>query len=63
LDEADFDEWLSLHADSVDAPEDWSGSFDVSAEDPASKWHPEIRDWQSEFEVADQDRSQITETD
>ena len=47
-----------MHADAAEAPEDWSGSFDMSTEDLVSRWQPTIRDWQSEVESADQDRSQ-----
>jgi len=50
-----------MQADAAEAPEDWSGSFDMSNEDLASRWQPIIRDWQSEVESADQDRSQITD--
>jgi hypothetical protein len=52
-----------MQADAAEAPEDWSGSVDISNEDLAIRWHPIIRDWQSEFESADQNRSQITDTE
>ena len=61
LEEADIDAWLAMHADAAEAPEDWTGSLDVCGEDLATNWHPQIRDWQSEVEVADQDRSTITD--
>lgn len=52
-----------MQADAAEAPEDWSGSVDISNEDLASRWQPIIRDWQSEVESADQNRSQITDTE
>ena len=61
MEETDIDEWESMQADAAEAPEDWSGSFDMSNEDLAIRWQPIIRDWQSEAESADQDRSQITD--
>jgi len=61
LEETDIDDWLAMDADSAEAPEDWSGSFDLNHEDLATRWQPLIRDWQSEVEIADLNRSQITE--
>jgi hypothetical protein len=61
LEEADLDAWVAMHAAAAEAPEDWTGSVDVSGEDRAITWQPPIRDWQSEVEVVDQTRSDITD--
>jgi len=50
-----------MHPEAAEAPEDWSGSVDISGEDLASRWHPMIRDWQSELELIDAERDRITE--
>jgi hypothetical protein len=52
-----------MQANAAEAPEDWSGSVDMSNEDLASRWQPVIRDWQSEAESADKDLSQIADAE
>jgi hypothetical protein len=61
LEEADIDAWLAMHAAVAEAPEDWTGSVDVSEEDRISAWQPPIRDWQSEFEIVARNRSDIVD--
>ena len=61
IDEVDLETWPSLLIESVGAPEDWSGSVDISDEDIPGTSHAAIRDWQSAMELADENRSRITE--
>ena len=61
LDEAEPEGWVAMRAEAAEAPEDWSGSVDISDEDFAGRSRSLIRDWQSEMEFIDDDRSRITE--
>lgn len=61
LEETEPEDWLAMHAQAAEPPEDWSGSVDVSGEDlPGNKRTP-IRDWQRELELIDDERTRITE--
>ncbi|MDX1696950.1 MAG: DUF6763 family protein [Thiohalobacterales bacterium] len=33
IEEIDFDSWAEMEIDSIEAPEDWSGSLDIERED------------------------------
>ena len=61
LEESEPEAWLAMHAEQAEAPDDWSGSVDMGDEEMQDIGHPLLRDWQSEMELADDDRSQITE--
>jgi hypothetical protein len=50
-----------MRPDSAEAPDDWSGSVDISDEDLPGIKNSTHRDWQSELELIDADRSRITE--
>ena len=54
IEESEPDGWLSMHPESADAPEDWSGSVDMSFEDIADAYHPHTIDWQSEIEAIEE---------
>jgi len=62
LEEFGPDEWLSTHPTPAQAPEDWSGSVDISHEDllPGAH-HTLVRDWQSELELIDDIRRKVVE--
>ena len=61
LEETGPEEWLSMRADAVEAPDDWSGSVDISGDDLPGTRKPAVRDWQSELETLDADHTRITE--
>jgi hypothetical protein len=61
LEETGPEEWLSMRPDSVDAPEDWSGSVDICGEDMPGMRRAVFRDWHYEIEMLDDDNNQITE--
>jgi hypothetical protein len=61
LDETEPEGWIALRAETAEAPEDWSGSVDISIEDIPGTSHAAIRDWQSAMELVDENRSRITE--
>jgi hypothetical protein len=61
LDQTEPEGWLAMRSEAAEAPEDWSGSVDISVEDIPGTSHAAIRDWQSEMELADENRSRITE--
>lgn len=33
IEEVDFDSWREMDVDAIEAPEDWSGSFDITRDD------------------------------
>ena len=51
-----------MHAEPAEAPDDWSGSVDMGDEEMQDIGHPLLRDWQSEMELVDENRSRITES-
>ena len=61
LEETEPDDWLAMRPDRAEAPDDWSGSVDISDEDLPGIKNSTHRDWQSELELIDADRSHITE--
>jgi len=61
LEESEPEEWVAMRAEAAEAPEDWSGSLDISDVDLPRTSHSLVRDWQSEIELADETRSRITE--
>jgi hypothetical protein len=40
--------------EAAEAPEDWSGSVDVNAEDLPGSNQPQFLDWKSQLEMADE---------
>ncbi len=54
LEESEPDGWLAMQAEVTQAPEDWTGSFDINAEDLPGSHPPQHRDWQSELEQLDE---------
>ena len=63
VDELGPEEWVAIRPDAAGAPEDWSGSVDVSSEDLPGSRKPLVRDWQSELEMIDAVRAHITEVE
>jgi hypothetical protein len=61
LEESGPEEWLAMNVQAVEAPEDWSGSVDISSDDLPGRRNTPVRDWQSELEFIDDERSRITE--
>ena len=55
VEELDPEAWRSMNPESIEPPEDWSGSMDVSREDSQSPevWE-ETTDWMSELDRLDQ---------
>ena len=54
LDEVDLESWPNLLIESVDAPEDWSGSVDMDPEDFLGKEQAEIpAGWHDPLEFLD----------
>ena len=50
LEESEPDDWIEMHAEKAEAPEDWSGSVDVSREDlPGGNRRRRI-DWQAQVD-------------
>jgi len=62
LEESDPEAWLAMHAEPAEPPDDWSGSVDMGDEEMQDIGHPLLRDWQSEMEIVDENRSRITES-
>lgn len=62
LEESEPEDWLAMHAEPAEAPDDWSGSVDMGDEEMQDIGHPLLRDWQSEMELVDENRSKITES-
>jgi hypothetical protein len=62
LEEAEPEDWLALRAELAEPPDDWSGSVDMDNESLQDVGHPLLRDWQSEMELVDENRSRITES-
>jgi hypothetical protein len=54
IEESEPDGWLSMHAEAAEAPEDWSGSFDMNQEDISDRYHPLIHDWKNQIEMIDE---------
>lgn len=56
IEEIDPEIWLGLRAEQTGAPEDWSGSVDISIEDlPGNRRLFAHLDWQSEVDAIDED--------
>ena len=53
IEESEPDGWISLHAEQAEAPEDWSGSFDMNREDVVDRFHPLMHDWQTRVDALD----------
>jgi hypothetical protein len=53
LEESEPEGWLVLHAEPAEAPEDWSGSVDISVEDIPDSTHPIFLDWKSRIDLLD----------
>lgn len=53
LEESEPEGWLVLHAEPAEAPEDWSGSVDISVEDIPDSTHPIFLDWKSHIDLLD----------
>jgi hypothetical protein len=62
LEESEPEGWLAMRAEAAEAPDDWSGAVDMSEDATHDISHPLLRDWQSEIELADENRSRITES-
>lgn len=53
IEEIDPDDWISMRTEATGAPEDWSGSVDISNEDlPDNRLFAHL-DWQSEVDALD----------
>ena len=63
IEEAEPEDWIAMHAEKAEAPDDWSGSVDIDGKEFSDLQHPLIRDWQSEMELADDHNSRIIEID
>ena len=57
LEEYGPEEWLAIRPEPAQAPEDWSGSVDISGEDLPGNKYTLMRDWQSEVELLEDDHS------
>jgi hypothetical protein len=55
IEEVDPDDWVSMRAESTGAPEDWSGSVDISVEDLPESSQAIHMDWQTELDALDDD--------
>ncbi len=53
--EIDPDDWVAMYAESASAPEDWSGSVDISAEDLPDNSQAIHLDWKTEIDTLDDD--------
>jgi hypothetical protein len=50
LEETEPDGWIAMLPEPAEAPEDWTGSVDINAEDLPGSRQPLFLDWQSELE-------------
>lgn len=55
IEEVDPEGWISMRAEITAAPEDWSGSVDVSQEDVPDGHSTLHLDWQYELDAFDDD--------
>ena len=53
IEEVDPEDWVSMRAVQTGAPEDWSGSVDISHEDIPGEHAPRPLDWQSQLDSLD----------
>lgn len=55
IEELEPEHWLTMRAEATGAPEDWSGSVDMSAEDFPSDLEIPAVDWQFALDALDDD--------
>jgi len=55
IDEIEPEDWLGLHAQATGAPEDWSGSVDINAEDLPADLPLQVTDWQTALDAMEDD--------
>jgi hypothetical protein len=53
IEESEPEGWLAMNAEPAAAPEDWSGSVDINAEDIPGSSQPLFIDWKSRIEMID----------
>ena len=53
LEESEPEEWIAMRPQATAAPEDWSGSVDVTEEDLPDRTQPPFLDWQSQLDLLD----------
>ena len=51
IEESEPEGWIALHPERAEAPEDWTGSVDISLEDLPGASQPLFIDWQREIEL------------
>ncbi|HJP05169.1 MAG: hypothetical protein QF897_05600 [Gammaproteobacteria bacterium] len=54
LEETEPEGWIAMLAEPAEAPEDWTGSVDINAEDFPGSRQPLFLDWQSKLEQLDE---------
>jgi hypothetical protein len=55
IEEIEPDDWIAMRTEYTAAPEDWSGSVDVSAEDLPEASQASHLDWQTELDALEGD--------
>jgi hypothetical protein len=53
LEESEPEGWVAMRPETTAAPEDWSGSVDVTEEDLPDSTQPLFLDWQSQLDLLD----------
>ena len=54
ISEAEPENWLFIRPEPAEAPEDWSGSVDVNAEDLPDAPCPQVIDWQMQVDLIEE---------